>query len=306
MRSHSVIVSFLVLVSGACQSVPTAEASEKTEVSTPVEVAPVQFETISDSITLTASSSYLQNSYVKSTANGFVKSVHIKPGDYVKDGAQLFSVETKESTVIGNSISSLDSSFKFSGLLTIRAKGHGFVTSLNHQVGDYVQDGEQLAVVSDRNSFVFLLNMPYEDRQIVLQHPVVLLTLPDGTKLKGNIGTVFPSVDSVTQTQTVIIKVNPSISIPQNLIAQVKIANHLMPGAQLIAASAVLADDAQTSFWVMKMIDRNTAVKVPIQKGLTQGSRIQIREPVFAPGDRLIVSGNYGLADTAKVTTDKP
>ena len=306
MRSQPVITTLLCLSLWGCQSAPAAADEEKTAVSTPVEVAPVEFETISDSISLTASSSYLQNSYVKSTANGFVKTVHIKPGDYVKEGSLLFTVETKESTVIGNAISSLDSSFKFSGQLSIRAKGHGFVTALNHQAGDYVQDGEQLAIVSDRNSFVFLLNMPYEDRQIVLQHPNVLLTLPDGTHLKGSVGTVFPSVDSVTQTQAVTIKVNPSTPIPQNLIAQVKILNHLTPNAQMIATSAVLADDAQSSFWVMKMVDSNTAVKVSIRKGMTQGGRIEIRDPVFARGDRLLISGNYGLADTAKVTIDKP
>ena len=306
MRNCFISIALLAAAFHGCQSPPATEADEKAVVSTPVQVAPVQFEIISDSISLTASSSYLQNSYVKSTATGFVKAVHIKPGDYVKDGSLLFSLETKESTVIGNSISSLDSNFRFSGMINVRAKGHGFVTALNHQAGDYVQDGEQLAIISDRNSFVFLLNMPYEDRQIVLQHPNVLLTLPDGVRLKGIVGTVFPTVDSATQTQTVTIRVNPATPIPQNLIAQVSILNHLIPHAQLVNAAAVLADDAQSSFWVMKMLDSNTAVKVPITKGMTLGGRIEIRDPVFSATDRLLVSGNYGLGDTAHVTIAKP
>ena len=74
----------------------------------------------------------------------------IKPGDFVNKGKRLFTLETKESAAIGKTISSLDSSFKFSGLITIQAKGHGYITQLNHQAGDYVQDGEQLAVISDR------------------------------------------------------------------------------------------------------------------------------------------------------------
>jgi multidrug efflux pump subunit AcrA (membrane-fusion protein) len=142
-----------------------------------------------------------KNNYVKSSAAGYIKSVLVKPGDLVDKGKTLFTLETKESAAIGQTITSLDSSFKFSGLITIQAKGHGYITQLNHQSGDYVQDGEQLAVISDQNSFVFILNMPYEDRNIVLKNKTVYLTLPDKTRLTGTIGTVFPNVDSLTQTQ---------------------------------------------------------------------------------------------------------
>ena len=167
----------------------------------------------------------------------------------------MFTLETKESAAIGQTINSLDSSFKFSGLITIQAKAHGYITQLNHQPGDYVQDGEQLAVISDQNSFVFILNMPYEDRNTVLNAKSVFLTLPDGTRLTGTIGTVFPNVDSLTQTQNVTIRVNTTQPIPQNLIARVHILHNIKKQAQTITRSAVLSDDAQTHFWVMKMID---------------------------------------------------
>jgi len=57
-------------------------------------------------------------------------------------------MKTKEAQSIGNSISVLDSSLKFSGLINIKANDHGYITQLNHQTGDYVQDGEQLAAIS--------------------------------------------------------------------------------------------------------------------------------------------------------------
>ncbi|MGZ4000102.1 MAG: hypothetical protein ACXVIY_05715, partial [Mucilaginibacter sp.] len=62
-----------------------------------------------------------------------------------------------------------------------------------------------------------------------------------------------------------------------------------------------LANETQTEFWVMKMINATTAVKVPVTKGIESGDRVEILSPKFSPQDKIIVTGNYGLTDTAKV-----
>ena len=275
------------------------------EVRTPVTVAGVTFSDLTDSIELNATSSFLQNSYVRSTATGYVRSVNVKPGEFVGVGQHMFTIETKESMVIGNSISKLDSSFKFTGMSTVKASLSGYVTQLNHQPGDYVQDGEQLAVISDINSFVFLLNLPYELRPYVLGKKNVDLILPDAVHLTGIISSVLPVVDSLSQTQPVIIKVSNRTPIPQNLIARVKIIKSLRSHTQTVPRQAVLSDEAQTSFWVMKMIDSSKAVKTEIRKGMELDNRIEILEPIFSKDDKIVVAGNYGLSDTAKVIVEK-
>jgi biotin carboxyl carrier protein len=305
MKKHHLLILFAFSFFG-CHTTEPPAAEEATAAVTPVTVAHVETGAVSDSLELNASSTFLQNSYVKSIASGYIKSVLIKPGDFINAGKTLFTLETKESAAIGQTISNLDSSFKFSGLITVLAKGHGYITQLNHQVGDYVQDGEQLAVISDQNSFVFLLNMPYEDRNIVLANKTVFLTLPDGTRLLGTIGTVFPNVDSLTQTQAVTIRVQSARPIPQNLIARVHILRNLKKQTQTLTRTAILSDDSQSSFWVMKMIDSSTAVKVPIQKGMEFTDKIEILNPIFKPTDQILTSGNYGLPDTAKVSIGKP
>src|ERR1700712_5648234 len=281
MKIYLFLALCVYTLSVGCHIVDKAAPEEATVAVTPVTVDSVKSGPISDSLELNASSTYLQNSYVKSIAAGYIMSVQVKPGDFVNNGKTLFTLETKESAAIGETISSLDSSFKFSGLITVQAKGHGYITQLNHQPGDYVQDGEQLAVISDQNSFVFILNMPYEYRNIVLANKTVFLTLPDGTRLTGTIGTVFPNVDSLTQTQGVTIRVNASHPIPQNLIAKVHILRNAKKQTQTVVRAAVLSNDAQTSFWVMKLIDSNTAVKVPVEKGMEFPDRIEIIDPVF-------------------------
>jgi multidrug efflux pump subunit AcrA (membrane-fusion protein) len=175
------------------------------------------------------------------------------------------------------------------------------VTQLLHQVGDYVQDGEQLATISDTKSFGFLLNVPYEWRRYVSLNHSVEVVLPDSTHLQGKVVSMMPVIDSVSQTQGVLVQVPHQISIPANLIARVRIMKGEKPNAPSLPKEAVLTDESQSNFWVMKLIDSVTAVKVPVLKGMEGGNRIEIVSPRFSPGDQILLAGNYGLPDTAKV-----
>ncbi|MCW3118637.1 MAG: HlyD family efflux transporter periplasmic adaptor subunit, partial [Chitinophagaceae bacterium] len=67
-----------------------------------------------------------------------------------------------------------------------------------------------------------------------------------------------------------------------------------------------LSDESQTNFWVMKMMDSVTAVKVPVTTGMESDGKVEIMKPLFTTGDQILISGNYGLADTAKVKIVKP
>jgi multidrug efflux pump subunit AcrA (membrane-fusion protein) len=278
--------------------------ADSTDAGTPVTVTTVSNAPFNDSIELNAVSAFLQKSYVKANANGYLQSADVYPGKYVETGQPLFTLKTKEAQSIGNSIGQLDSSLRFTGINTIKANQHGYITQLDHQSGDYVQDGEQLAVISDRNSFVFLLSLPYELRPAVLGKKTAVLLLPDGTRLTGIIGPLMPTVDSASQTQNVVIRVNTDNSIPENLIAKVRILRTARPKAQSLPRSALLTDETESNFWVMKLIDSATAVKVPVKKGFETVDRVEVLSPIFDPDDKILVTGNYGLPDTAKVKVE--
>jgi multidrug efflux pump subunit AcrA (membrane-fusion protein) len=302
-KVYSIILAFSIVgLIFSCKS-KKAEVSEDapaTDVQTPVTVTSVSNQTLTDYTELNATSSFLQDNIVKSNINGYIQSVDVKFGQYANTGAHLFTIKTKEAKALGNTINKLDPSFHFSGIVHITAPQSGYITQLIHQVGDYVQDGEQLAVISDAKSFGFILNVPYELRQFVNPGKSVNVILPDATHLNGIVASVMPSIDSVSQTQRVLIKVNQQQKIPENLIAKVQIIKSSKTAAVLPKA-AVLTDEAQTSFWVMKMIDSVTAVKVNIMKGMESNDKVEILRPQFSPTDKILLSGNYGLGDTAKV-----
>ena len=268
---------------------------------TPVTVTAVADSAMVDYIDLTATSVFQQKNIVKANANGYIQKVNILPGHYVNKGEFLFSIKTKEAQSIGNSINVLDTTFKFSGVNKIKAAGNGYVTQLNHQQGDYVQDGEQLAVISDRSSFVFVMQLPYELRSYVKNNQDVQLVLPGGEKLTAQVSSSMPAVDSLSQTQGIVLKVNSANPIPENLVAKARIIKSIRPHTLSLPKSAILSNETQTEFWVMKLINPTTAVKTAITKGIEAGGRVEILTPKFSANDKIVVTGNYGLADTAKV-----
>ena len=267
----------------------------------PVTVTTVSDSSLVDYTTLNATSAYQQKNYVKANAIGYIKKVNVQIGQYVNQGQTLFTIKTKEAQSIGNSINILDTTFKFSGISSIKAAEHGFITLLVHQVGDYVQEGEQLAVISDRSSFGFVMQLPYEMRQAVKMGQEIQLTLPDQRTVTGHIASFMPSVDTASQTQGVLIKIPDDHTIPENLVAKARFVRTAKQNTQSLPKSAVLANETQTEFWVMKLINTTTAVKVSVTKGLETGERVEIVSPKFSPQDKIVVSGNYGLSDTAKV-----
>ncbi len=281
------------------------EVAPVTETITPVKVSSMEYGPMKEYIYLNATSSYLQKNMVKSNLTGYVKNVAIKYGDHVRRGQVLFILRTKEADAIGNSVNELNPNFHFSGMNVIRSSVDGYVNELNHQAGDYVQDGEQLAIISDSKSFVFVLNVPYEYKPYISTGKIVEVILPDSERLAGTISGSLPFVDSLSQTQAVSIKVNTSHTIPVNLVAQVKIIKYDKSAVAVLEKKAVLSDETQQEFWVMKLINDSTAVKIPVKTGIESGNKIEIVTPDFQPKDRFIITGNYGLADTAKVVVDK-
>ena len=299
----SIIVLSSLLLAVACKSQAPAKEEEDAPavVVTPVTVTTVSNEPLAEYIELNATSTFLLKNYVKANANGYLQSGNVQPGQYVSQGQPLFTVKTKEAQSLGNAVNLLDSTFRFSGTNSIKAGAKGYITQVNHQAGDYVQDGEQLAVISDLSSFVFLLDMPYELRPYIVNKKTVEVVLPDGEKLNGVIAATMPTVDAASQTQSVVIKVTASHSIPENLVAKVRILKTVKGNAPSLPKAAVLSDETQTNFWIMKMIDSSTAVKVPVKKGIETADQVEILSPPLSAGDKILLTGNYGLGDTAKV-----
>jgi multidrug efflux pump subunit AcrA (membrane-fusion protein) len=295
----------VMLLSSCGSSEESTEETERVKKGTPVTVGAVEKGELSETIELNAISSFLLKSQVKSPANGFLQNVKVRQGDFVRRDEVLMSVTTKEAQSLGSEINKLDTSFHFKGRLSITAPANGYISQLNFQDGDYVQDGEQLALISDAKSFAFVLELPYELKPILKLNNKVRIRLPDATVLNGNVEKAMPVVDPASQTQNYLISVNTEQMIPENLIAKVILVKSARPDAISVPKPALLSDVTQKNFWVMKLVNDSMAVKVPVQKGIETNDRVEIISPQFSVTDKILVTGNYGLGDTALVVIKK-
>jgi hypothetical protein len=55
----------------------------------------------------------------------------------------------------------------------------------------------------------------------------------------------------------------------------------------------------------MKLLNDSTAIRVDVTKGYENNEEIEITTPEFLPSDRVVLTGNYGLPDTARITISK-
>ena len=296
----------VILFAGCKQKDTTGTEDITEEPRTPVTVTTITYGPIEEFIELNATSAYLQKNVVTANLTGYIQRSNIKFGDHVNRGQTLFVLKTKEASAIGDAVNELNPDFKFSGVNVIKAGAGGYVTEVNHVAGDYVQEGGQLAVLNDTKSFVFVMNVPYEYKQYIPVGKQVQLTLPGGEQLQATVRSSLPMMDSVSQTQAVSLSVNSSHAIPVNLVAKAKIVKVAKTAAPTLPKKAVLSDETQTGFWVMKMINVSLAVNVPVKTGIETGDRVEITSPQFSPKDKILLSGNYGLGDTAKVVVRSP
>lgn len=293
----------------ACKEKNAAEddnaSVEQADVQTPVTVTSPANGDMNETIEVNAVSAFLLKSYVKANTTGYLQSVNAYPGAYVTKGQTLFTIKTKEAETLGNTINSIDTSLHFEGTLRVKSPGNGYITQTTYKPGDYVQDGEQLAEITDTKSFVFLLDLPYELKPYLQNNAAVQLRLPDSTTLSGNIGTAMPAMDSASQTLRYVIHVNTTKMYPENLIAKVSLIKSSKQNAVSLPKACVLSNEVQSEFWIMKIINDTIAVKVAVQKGMETKESVEIVSPPLSASDKILLTGNYGLSDTAKVLIEK-
>ncbi len=299
----TIYVFFVCAVICACkQKAASDDDSGGTDnVVTPVTITHPSTGNMNETVQIDAVSSFLLKTYAKANANGYLQAVNVHLGQFVNRGEVLFVIKTKEAEALGNTITSLDTSLHFMGTISIRSPGTGFITQLTYTAGNYVQDGEALAEITDTKSFVFLLDLPYELKPYLPGNKTLELHLPDSSVLTGYLESSLPTIDSADQTQRFIIKVNTDKNIPANLIAKVNLVKSEKTNTVSLPRPAVLTDETESQFWVMKMINDSTAVKLPVTKGLQTKTDIEILSPHLSASDSILLTGNYGLSDTAKV-----
>ncbi|HKC34465.1 MAG TPA: hypothetical protein VKB95_00330, partial [Chitinophagaceae bacterium] len=98
MKKISIYSLVIGLVAISCQSKKTEETiiEEEQETITPVTVTSVTTEPMVEYIELNATSTFLQQAFVKASSNGYIQSVNAQVGKMVSSSQNVFVLKTKE------------------------------------------------------------------------------------------------------------------------------------------------------------------------------------------------------------------
>ena len=152
---------------------------------------------------LNANTVYLRQEIVRATFQGYIDKTQKNIGDNVKEGEVLFLIRTKEADAAKNLS---DPGVKqFGGDIKITARSNGVLTQLDHQTGDYVSDGDQLAVIVDPQSLRIMLEVPFEFANHINMNDQFVIQLPNGKNVNARIDKKIPSIDPSNQTQKFIL-----------------------------------------------------------------------------------------------------
>jgi multidrug efflux pump subunit AcrA (membrane-fusion protein) len=295
-------VSFLLVIFLMSCSREKQEADVSEAHGTPVRVTHPRITDFARTIDLNANTLFLTKETVRATFQGFIEKEYKHVGDKVAASDPLFLIRTKESSA-NDSLGIKLGNARFSGSIAVQAKTDGVLTTLNYNTGDFVSEGEAIAVISNPSSLRIVLNVPYQYVSGIKPNKPCHLYLPDGRILPAFIQEGLPSVDPVSQTQTFLLRVKDDVSLPENLNLTVRVPLQAVKGAMGVPKSALMSDETQETFWIMKLLDDSMAIRVDVQKGIENDSLVQITNSTLSADDRIVSTGAYGLPDTAKVFT---
>ncbi len=242
---------------------------------------------------------FLNKTTVTAPISGYIIEVHAAIGDRIKKDKVLFKIQTKESQALQNADASLPNQF---GIIPVVASASGYINTLNvTDANVYVSEGSAMATIVKDTDLAIQVNAPYEVAGLLNYRKGVEIELPNGEILNASYFKSIPYVDPVSQTQQIFFKLNTHTILPENLNVLVTFFTQEKTESILLPKDAVLTNETQDKFWIMKVTSDSFAVRVPIQKGIESGGKVEILSPLLDPSDEIIVTGGYELPDSTKV-----
>ena len=295
----------MMLLLFSCKSKQNSNEGGDSSPVSPVKVTHVVKHVLQSAEQVPATVTYLDKSNISASSTGYLTQVNVQTGSEVNAGQVLFKIETREHKALQGDTVLAKTGIANYGVFSVSAPAAGFITQLLQQQGDFVQEGTPICTFTRKDQALVKALVPYSMRPKIAIGKSCQLLFPDSTTEKGKIQKVLNVMDVSAQRIQVLIKPEKASSWPEGLNLYVSFPGTSTPNAQLLPQTALLSNERLTDFWVMKLLDDSTAVKIPVKIGETGNDSVQVIQPEFSVADRLITEGGYGLADTAKVKVIK-
>ena len=288
----------------ACKHKETAVAETPEPTKTRVTIVQPVKQSLTDYLLLNANTVFQKKVVVRANITGYIIAIPWKAGDRISAGSVFCSIKTKEQDALKN-LSQREPSLKqFQESIKIKTNAAGFITAVNYLAGDFVNEGDILATISEPSSLVLAVNVPYEYHQYVYNGRSCQVKLPDGKTINASITLSIPVIDAVSQTQQYFIRLSDNQTLPENMNVIVRIPMKQKMNVICLPLDAIQTNETQDEFWVMKLSGDSMALRVPVTVGTQNDSLKEVMSGIGMT-DKIIVQGGFGLADSALISIQK-
>lgn len=280
---------------------------------------------VEDALTATGRTDVLRKETVASPVAGKVLSIKVTEGASVKPGQVVATVRTKESESALEGAEGLlreaqgdaarreaqhavDLAKATQTALALRAKLAGVVANRLVQEGEQVTENESLLTVLDLSSLDFQAEVPLSGigRVKVGQPAMVTLQALPGEGLAARVAAILPQVQSTSQTLSIRLQFTREADLSRHLLksdmaGDARIVFARRENALLAPKQAVLRSDEEGTYSIVTVGLDSVAHVVKVKPGAAQGERQEISGEGLVPGMKVVVQGQYGLADSTKV-----
>jgi len=264
-----------------------------------VQVTRVSYRTLADTLNVNGQVMEGQQFTVRAPVTGYVTKLYVRPGEQVRAGRPLFSIQTREQAALARDSSG--NSLPQPSAVIVRAPVDGQIATVSTGDGVYVAEGSNMAVLNSKNNLYLQAYIPAQWSNKVQPGDSAIVEWADGQKKWAKVGSRLAQADSQSQSIMFMINDIPTSRLLPGERLSVLIPVNKVVNEQVLPRDAVLTDESMNSWWVMKMINDSVAVRVPVTPGISAGNWMAVPKPKFQKNDQILVQGNYGLADTARV-----
>jgi len=291
-----ILIAFMALVISSCQEQVAERADAVPKVQ--VKVTQVVQGSIPEYMVLSGKTIYLNKSRIVAPIGGYLTSVNVQAGDRVKKGDLLFEMQSPEAYLMQKK----DGDAKNYGYRKIFAPTTGIITSLNvvHQEV-FIDKGGEMCKIIDSKDLKIQAELPYEYRALAKLGMSCQVVLPDSSVFDGVFTKILPEINEASQTVKILANISNATFLPENMLLKVMVEKGEKHQTQILPRECLLTDALMTQFWVMKLKNDTTAIRVDVKPGNQSHRLVEILSPIFNEHDRILSQGAYGLGNTALV-----
>ena len=298
---------------------PPANGAAAESVAVPVRVAGVTRESLSRVVSAPGQTSALSLQKVRAPFAGTLLDLTVTDGDAVRKGQGVGTIVSRDSAAALEGAREMDRSARTPEekadasraaelaqrnlvRAAVHAEADGVVLSHAAAAGDRVAEDQELLTVADRASLVFVAVVAQSDLAAVRAGQPVSVELAGRPRaIAGVVHDVLPSANAGEFTAPVRVDLRelpPSMAIGLFGTARITVESR---EALTVPDAAILSDDV-SGVRRVALVKDGKAHWVDVVTGLRGDSGTEIKSPALSPSDQVVVSGQVGLPEGARLT----